>query len=263
MQCGVPLRLSPVSNRRMTSANGLPTSADGWAFFLDVDGTLIDIAPTPDAAVIPADLPDMLMRLSTRAGGGLALVSGRPIESLDRFFAPARLPSAGIHGAEMRLADGSERTPDGVDLDAVKERMADLAARHPGLLVEPKSVSITIHYRARPELGAAIEAEIRALVAGNSTLAVQAGKMMVEVRPAGADKGTALRRFMATPPFAGRRPLAIGDDLSDEHMFAVAKDMGGLAVRVGTDARETAASAHFDDSRSVRSWLSNLAETPK
>jgi trehalose 6-phosphate phosphatase len=247
----------------MNSTSDLPTSADGWAFFLDFDGTLIDIAPTPEAVVVPSDLPGALMRLAARAGGALALVSGRPMASLDRFLAPARLPSAGIHGAEMRLPDGSEESLTGVDLAAVQKRMAELVARHPELLVEEKSVSATIHFRAKPELGAEIEAAMRAVVADDPRLAVQPGKMMVEVHVAGADKGRALERFMARPPFAGRRPLAVGDDLTDEHMFQVATGMGGLAVRVGADDRETAATVHLDGTPSVRAWLSNLAGYPK
>ncbi len=251
------------SNHRMSLASELPASPDGWAFFLDFDGTLIDIAPTPEAVVIPPGLADMLTRLASRADGALALVSGRPMASLDRFLAPARLPSAGIHGAEMRFADGHEEALTGVDLAAVRRRMAELVARHPQLLVEEKSVSTTIHFRARPDLGDEVEAAVRASVAGDPRLAVQPGKMMVEVHVAGADKGAALTRFMAGPPFAGRRPLAVGDDLTDEHMFRIATGMGGLAVRVGADDRETAATVGLADTLSVRAWLSNLAGDPK
>ena len=247
----------------MTDTSSLPDSPDGWAFFLDVDGTLIDIAPTPEAVVIPPALPGLLTRLSARAGGALALVSGRPIASLDRFFAPARLPSAGIHGAEMRLPDGREETRAAPELEAVRDRIAAFAARHPELLVEQKSVSITVHFRARPELESTVAEAIGAIVSGIPGLALQPGKMMLEVRPEGIDKGQALARFMAMPPFAGRRPLAIGDDLTDEHMFQVAVETGGMAVRVGSDGRKTAANAGLADTRAVRAWLSNLAQDPK
>ncbi len=247
----------------MIPTNDLPASADGWAFFLDLDGTLIDIAATPEAVVIPPELAGMLMRLSERAGGALALVSGRPIASLDRFVAPALLPAAGIHGAEMRFPDGHVESRAAPELEAVRGRIAAFAAHHPELLVEQKSVSITIHYRARPELEPTVAAAIGAIVSGIPGLALQPGKMMLEVRPAGIDKGRALARFMDGPPFAGRRPLAVGDDLTDEHMFQVAVEMGGLAARVGTDDRQTAAKARFDGPQSVRSWLSNLAAKPK
>ena len=252
----------PVSNRGMIPMSELPFSADGWAFFLDFDGTLIDIAATPEAVVIPPELPGILMRLSERADGALALVSGRPIASLDRFVAPALLPSAGIHGAEIRFADGSQDNLAAPELEPVRPRLRAIAARH-DLLVEEKSVSVTVHYRSRPELGPALEAEIRATISGIPGLTVQPGKMMVEVRPDGIDKGGALRRFMEQPSFFGRRPLAVGDDLTDEHMFEVAVAMGGMAVRVGTDKRETAAMAGLDDPRSVLTWLSNLAQGPK
>ena len=247
----------------MTPTNDLPASADGWAFFLDVDGTLIDIAATPEAVTIPPELPGILARLSERADGAVALVSGRPIESLDRFFAPLRLPAAGIHGAEMRFPDGRVETSAGAELEPVLKTMRALAVQYPELLVEEKSVSATIHYRARPELGPKVAAALSLIVSGAPDLALQPGKMMLEVRPAGIDKGGALARFMAAPPFAGRRPLAVGDDLTDEHMFRVAAQMGGLAARVGHNDRETAAKARFDDPQSVRSWLSNLAEAPK
>ncbi len=246
----------------MIPTSTLPTSADGWAFFLDFDGTLIDIAATPEAVIMPPELPGLLMDLSARAGGALALVSGRPIASLDQFLAPARLPSAGIHGAETRFADGSEEKLAAPALEALRQQLRGLGARH-GLLIEEKSVSVTVHYRSHPDLGQQLEADMRAIIASSPGLELQRGKMMLEVRPAGADKGLAVGRFMEGPPFAGRRPLAVGDDLTDEYMFRVAAEMGGLAVRVGRDRRETAAAVHIDDPQSVRSWLSNLATRPK
>ena len=247
----------------MIDDSTLPTSPDPWAFFLDVDGTLIDIAPTPEAVVIPWDLPDMLARLAHRADGALAIVSGRPLVSLDRFFAPARLPAAGIHGAEMRLPDGRVEAQAAPEFEAVRSALRAIGDRHAELLVEEKSVSVTIHYRRRPELEPVVRAEIEKIIAGVSGLALQPGKMMLEVRPASADKGRALARFMQNRPFAGRRPLAVGDDLTDEHMFRIAVDMGGAAVRVGKEPRDTAATAHIADTESVRRWLSNLSRGPK
>lgn len=247
----------------MTDGADLPTTPDGWAFFLDLDGTLIDIAQTPDEVVVPPELPGTLTRLASRAGGALALVSGRTIGTLDRLLAPARLPAAGIHGAEMRFADGGRQTLAPPVLDAVRLYLSELAARHPELLVEDKTVAIAVHYRPRPELRAELEAALAAIVSADPGLDLQPGKMVFEVRPAGADKGLALARFLETPPFAGRRPLAVGDDLSDEHMFRVAADRGGLAVRVGADHRETAAAACLNDTQSLRSWLSTLAADPR
>jgi trehalose 6-phosphate phosphatase len=247
----------------MSDDSGLPSSPDPWAFFLDVDGTLIDIAPTPEAVVIPPDLPDMLARLAHRAHGALAIVSGRPLDSLDRFFAPAHLPAAGIHGAEMRFPDGSIEAQAAPELESVRGALRAIGGRHPELLVEEKSVSVTIHYRLRPELEPVVRAEIERIIAGVPGLALQPGKMMLEVRPASADKGRALARFMQARPFVGRRPLAVGDDLTDEHMFRIAVELGGLAVRVGREPRDTAATAHVADTESVRRWLSNLTRGPK
>ena len=246
----------------MTLPNDLPASPDGWAFFLDFDGTLADIAQTPESVVVPPELPDLLVRLSARAGGALALVSGRPMESLDRFLAPLQLPSAGIHGAELRFGDGRVEMAAAPQIEAVRGRLSALGVSH-GLLIEEKSVSVTVHYRTRPDLRPVLEAEIRAIIAGNPDLVLQPGKMMLEVHPAGANKGRALARFMEEAPFAGRRPLAVGDDLTDEQMFRTAVDMGGLAVRVGSEERETAATIRISDTRTVRSWLSNLAAAPK
>jgi len=246
----------------MTARSDLPTTPDGWAFFLDLDGTLIDIAETPGEVVVPPELPGTLTRLAARAGGALALVSGRTIATLDHLLAPARLPAAGIHGAEMRFADGGQQTLAPPGLDAVRLLLSDLAARHPELLVEDKVVAIAVHYRLRPELRAELAAALAAIVSADAGLHLQPGKMVFEVRPAGADKGLALARFLETPPFAGRRPLAIGDDLSDEHMFRVAADRGGLAVRVGADHRETAATICINNTQSIRAWLSTLAAGP-
>jgi len=240
----------------------LPASLHACAFFLDVDGTLIDIAETPDGVVVPADLPDILTALAKKTGDAVALVSGRTIAALDRLLAPARLPAAGIHGAEMRLANGAAETQSAADLNSVRDGLRDLAARHPELLVEDKGAAIAVHYRAAPALGPYVEEALRSLVAGKGRLRLQPGKMVFEVRPASADKGGALARFMETPPFSGRAPVAIGDDLTDEHMFQIARNRGGLAVRVGEDDRETAADAGLATPTAVRAWLRVLTSAP-
>ena len=237
----------------------LPQSPDGWAFFLDVDGTLIDIAATPDAVVVPPDLPDTLTRLLERSGGAAALVSGRAITAIDRLVAPAKLPAVGVHGAEIRFADGRRTEIAGSRaLDAFRVDIAALAARHPRLIVEDKGGAITVHFRAEPKLADVVEATVRRAVSGDDAWAVQPGKMLIEIRPAGATKGRAIEALMDGPPFRGRRPLAIGDDFTDESMFAVAERLGGLAVRVDTDGRETIASVALDDPRATRAWLKRL-----
>ena len=234
-------------------------SPDGWAFFLDVDGTLIDLAETPDGVVVPPDLPAMLDRLAERAGGAVAIVSGRAIAALDRLLAPAHLAAAGAHGAELRLAGGAVETVAGPALDGVRTRLAALAARHPKLLVEDKGVAIAVHYRADPQLGPVIGSALDEIVASHDGLHVQPGKMVFEVRPAGVDKGRAVATLMQTAPFAGRRPLAIGDDLTDETMLAAARRLGGMGVWVGATMPPGGADARLDGPESVRRWLRKLA----
>ncbi len=243
----------------MNSSPALPAPLEACAFFLDLDGTLIDIAETPDGVVVPPDLPGLLSALAERTGGAVALVSGRTIAALDRLVAPAHLPAAGVHGAEMRFADGTEATLAADHMDAVRAGLAKMAADHPELLIEDKGAAVAVHYRARPALGADVEAALGALIAGNEHLRLQPGKMVYEVRPAGADKGRALARFMETPPFAGRTPVAVGDDLTDEHMLQVAHQLGGLAVGVGN--RETTATMRLANPESVREWLQSLTST--
>ena len=251
-----------MAEKRAANA-ALPISPDGLAFFLDVDGTLIDIADTPDAVAVPAELPGVLAELSTRTGGAVALVSGRAIATLDRLFSPARLRAAGVHGAEIRPADGKTETVAGPGLDSVRPQLVALGRRHPRLLIEDKGPAIAVHYRADPDLATAVEAALREMVAGHDDLHVQPSKMVFEVRPAGVDKGRALETFMQTPPFAGRLPLAVGDDLTDESMFAAARRLGGMAVKVGAGSGDSAADARLDDPDAVRAWLATLVAAPR
>ena len=238
----------------------LPEITEGWAFFLDVDGTLIDIAPTPDAVIVPPGLPGMLESLLAKTGGALALLTGRSIETIDRLFAPARLPIGAIHGAEIRFADGEVlATSAAPALAGIRTRLADFVAARPGMLLEDKGSAVAVHYRAVPELHDAIEAEIRsAVAAADHGLAVQPGKMVFEIRPAGANKGEALVRFMSRTAFAGRRPIAVGDDLTDETMFATALRLGGYASRVGMAANSSSATMDFSNPSEVRNWISRI-----
>lgn len=241
----------------MTDA--LPRRAEGWAFFLDFDGTLVDLAERPDGVSVPADLPGLLSRLADRAGGALAVVSGRTIESLDWLLAPARLATAGVHGAEVRLPDGQRLAVATPDLTRARRFLLDFAAAHPGLLADDKGLAIALHYRSAPHLAAAAIAAAEAAAADSQgALSVQHGKMVVEVRPAGADKGRALATLMKHAPFAGRRPIAIGDDVTDDAMFAAARALGGIGLRVGPANEPTAASLHLADPAAVRGWLGSL-----
>ena len=238
----------------------LPTSPDGFAFFLDVDGTLIEIAPTPDSVVVPPGLPGVLTRLRDATGGALALLTGRDMATVDRLFAPAKLPVGAVHGTMLRFASGETvMPPPDPALAAIRARLAAFVAAHPGALLEEKASAVAVHYRAAPDLHNAVEAAVkRAVGAAGGGLAVQPGKLVFEIRPASADKGRALATFMGHPEFAGRRPLAIGDDLTDESMFVAAVERGGRAMRVGAGPFESIAPTEFGNPEAVRRWLTSL-----
>lgn len=206
------------------------------ALFLDFDGTLVDIAPDPGAVVVPSSLVPTLTALQDYLGGAVAVVSGRPIREIDSFLAPLRLPVAGVHGAERRAADGALDHLPGRPLEIVEATADALAARHPGLLVEHKATSVALHYRQAPELeGACIEA-MQEAVARSPGLGLLRGKMVVEAKPCGASKGSAIEAYLNEPPFAGRTPVFIGDDVTDEAGFEVVQRLGGLGVKVGEGA---------------------------
>lgn len=227
------------------------------ALFLDVDGTLLEIANHPDAVRVPGDLRDVLARLARRFGGAVALVSGRSIANIDALFAPLRLPSAGIHGLERRGADAVLYSGHvGPLLSPLRAPLAEFVRAHPGLLLEDKGQSLALHFRNAPACGPTAEALLRALIGpGPSPLELKRGKMVLEVKPGSIDKGTAIAAFMGEPPFAGRRPVFIGDDVTDEDGFVVVNALGGLSIRVGSAEAESAALLRLADEAAVRSLL--------
>lgn len=231
------------------------------AFFLDVDGTLIDIAPRPDAVVVPNGLPDTLSALAARAEGALALVSGRSLASLDDLFGAGRFAAAGVHGADIRLSAGrpSERAP-GLD-EALRRDLSTTAAEFDGVLAEDKENAVAIHYRARPEIAPVLKRALVEVIGRRQGIEIMPGHCVFEVRRQGIDKGAAVGRFMASAPFAGRRPVFIGDDVTDEAGFRAVNSAGGIAVAVGTP-RE-GAQALLPDPRSVRALLTHLAAEPR
>lgn len=238
-------------------AERLCRCAHASALFLDVDGTLLDIPTTPDAVVVPAALRAALARLAVRLDGALALVSGRPIADLDQLFAPLRLAAAGGHGAQWRLARNApiESTPgDGLP-EALRETLVALARRHPGVLVEDKGHSIALHYRSAPAARDALEEALAALLATPAArgLCVLPGKMVFEVLAGGFDKAQAVQRFVAVPPFTGRTPVFIGDDVTDAPALALMPQLGGLALAIGWPL--PGAHAVFDDAAAVRAAL--------
>jgi trehalose 6-phosphate phosphatase len=243
---------------------GVLPSLKGWALFLDFDGTLIDIADSPDAVVVPSDLPRLLQALHEQAGGAVGVVTGRSIDTVDDFLAPLTLPVAGIHGAEMRFADGQIRSAsENPALKAIGLDLRALVDENAGLLLEDKGRALAVHYRQKPELGEMVEAHVRGIIDRmeeglGEGLDIQPGKMVVEIRPAGINKGRAVEIFLEQAPFAGRRPLVIGDDWTDEAAFRVANKRGGRSIRVGRDERPTEASEKLSDPQAVRDWLARL-----
>ncbi len=233
------------------------TADASLALFLDVDGTLLEIAPTPNAVVVPDSLKELLASLSVRLDGALALVSGRSIVTLDRLFAPLRLAAAGIHGSERREASGCVVRPrvDLVRFAAAREALAAWTSRHPGTLLEDKGSALALHYRLAPNLEDEAHREAQlALERLGGTHELQRGKSVVELRPAGHSKGSAISAFLRDAPFLGRLPVFIGDDVTDEAGFAIVNKLGGMSIRVGPTAA-TAAAHRLDGVDEVIAWL--------
>jgi trehalose 6-phosphate phosphatase len=203
------------------------------ALFLDFDGTMVDLAPQPNAVHVPQPFISVLRDLNDYLQGAVAVISGRPIEQIDAFLQPLRLGVAGVHGAERRGADGRVHLLNTHPLDQVEEAACALAARHPGLLVEKKRGSVALHYRQRPELEDLCLGAMRRAVEESPGLTLLRGKMVVEAKPGGASKGRAIEDFLAEPPFAGRKPVFIGDDITDEVGFSSVQRLGGLGIKVG------------------------------
>jgi trehalose 6-phosphate phosphatase len=231
-----------------------PFLLEGAALFLDFDGTLVELAEAPDSIAVPSGLPALLGALSERLSGRIAILSGRSITDLDRYIVDARLALSGSHGLELRHADGTLVAPaPPPSLDEARGEIARFAGRVPGLLAEDKPASVALHFRQAPEREAEVERFMTQLATATG-LGLQRGKMVVELRPAGADKGDALRTLMAEPDFAGARPVFVGDDLTDEHGFTAAAAMGGAGILVGAP-RDTAAHYRLDGVKAVADWL--------
>jgi trehalose 6-phosphate phosphatase len=227
------------------------------ALFLDFDGTIVDIAPQPGAVVVPRGLVDVLGSLAERLGGGIALISGRPIEQIDGFLRPLQLPAAGVHGLERRGADGAVTLLSTHPLQHVQEAATSLAARFPQLLVESKRGSVALHYRQAPELAALCLETMQAAVAQSPGLTLLPGKMVLEAKPGGASKAVAIEAFMKEAPFAGRRPVFVGDDFTDEVGFSLVQRLGGMGVKVGEGA--SVAWHRLPSPASLRSQLGQAA----
>lgn len=231
----------------------------GASLFLDFDGTLVDLAPTPDGVIVGEHLRDLLATLSDRLGGRIAILSGRSVAEIAAFLHPVAIAIGGSHGLELRRIDGGHDAPDRPDgLDGVIDRMKAFAADWPGVLVEEKPLGAALHYRGAPEAEAACR-RLAHEAAELTGLALQPGKMVFELKPEGGDKGRALGLFMADPLFQGTRPIFLGDDLTDEPGFAAAAAAGGAGILIG-EPRETAATWRLDGVEAVLAWLADEAE---
>jgi trehalose 6-phosphate phosphatase len=237
-----------------------PTEVRGLALFLDMDGVLAPLAPTPDEVVPDPRRTAILRRLVPALDGRLAIISGRTLSEIDRITDGASPSASGVHGLTIRRRDGSVATR-AAD-PAVRSVVAAFdafAATRPGVIVEDKSVSAGLHYRGAPDAAEDAEQLARKL-ADETGLAIQPGELVFEVKTPGTDKGTALTAFMAEPPFAGGTPVMFGDDLTDEHAFRAAEALGGFGVLVGP-MRETAARYRLAGVPEVLDWLEAVAAT--
>src|ERR1700736_4070698 len=232
------------------------------AILLDIDGTLLDLAPTPREVWVPPGLSKTLNRLLMRTSGALALVSGRSLNDIDLIFAPEQFPAVGGHGAEMRVSIEEESVATHAPpLDKeLKRRLAAIAKLSPGILLEDKGYSLALHYRLAPHAEKAIYEAVSLIRADlpNAPIEVLPGKQVCEIKHSGFNKASGVKELMTRAPFRGRRPFFIGDDVTDESVFAIMPDLAGLAFSVGRRARGVA--GHFDAPSDVREFLAHLLD---
>jgi trehalose 6-phosphate phosphatase len=237
----------------------IPAPSTRWCLFLDVDGTLLDLAETPSDVIVDLSLKSLLTAVSSRLAGALALVSGRSIETMDALFAPLVLPAAGLHGVERRSASGELFGDQSTD-EALTDAHAALTAfveTHPNTLLEDKGRALALHYRLAPEFEmSARQAAINAARSLGAAYHVQEGKMVLEIKPRGSTKGSAVQAFMQEPPFAGRLPVFVGDDLTDQAGFRVVEALGGISIAVG---HRVQGQWRLENPAAVRHWLASIA----
>jgi len=236
-----------------------PRLSRDCGFFLDLDGTLLDITDHPGMVRTDGELLRLLKALRGAAGGALALISGRPVADIDRLLADSGFCVAGQHGAERRDFSGTMHRHDvpRAALEEARRRFGLMAMKHPSLVLEDKGVNLALHFRSAPELRAEMQDAVRSLASElGGEFEVQFGKMVVELRPTGKDKGVAIAEFLEEAPFRGRLPVFVGDDLTDEFGFELINRVGGHSVKVGED--ESAARWRLPDSAAVRAWLADF-----
>jgi trehalose 6-phosphate phosphatase len=239
--------------------DSVPPPRCDWALFLDVDGTMIDFASNPQAVEVSPDLAPRLDRLARRFGGALALVSGRSLSDLDRLFRPFRFAAAGVHGAERRDAQGRLHYSglSREDLEPARGELERFAASHPGVLLEDKGRGLVLHFRQAPHAERDVREVVdRILASLPAGAGVQAGHYVLEIKGDASSKRAAVEAFMREPPFAGRVPVYLGDDLTDLGALAYVDAAGGHAIFVGREARP--GWSLLSGPSAVREWLRRL-----
>ena len=250
MGADAPHMPSPVS--------GLSIDPTACAFFFDFDGVIADIAPTPDAVHVPDERAGIIRRTRETAGNALALVSGREIDDIRSVYPAYEGAASGGHGAETDWPDGTResREADPAAIEAVQQRLQALAGEREGFLFETKRLGGVLHFRADPSLEPVARREVEALIADHPGMELQPAKMAFEIKPEGFSKGSVIRAFMEREPFAGRTPLYVGDDVTDEAAFAVVNEMNGYSVKVGMEPTVARHRARTPDE--LFDWLGGL-----
>lgn len=250
------------ANRASVNARTPPMPHMDWAWFFDIDGTLVEIASSPASVVVHRELPHLIAQLHFLSGGAVSLITGRAVADVDQFLPMPGISVAGQHGLELRTADGTFIPPSSVDthLHDVRAALEDAVTRHPGLLLEFKGESIALHYRNAPRLAGYAHRLMRSLRERHAPdFAIRKGKRVVELTHHTADKGVALRKLMKTEPFKGRIPVFLGDDVTDESGFATVNELCGISVKVGPGP--TLARWRLGDVTAVREWLRSGMES--
>jgi len=241
----------------------VPAPRPDWAYFFDIDGTLVDLGDDPGGVRLDRDLRALIEALHTLTGGAVALISGRDIPDIDALMEGVRLPAAGQHGNERRDAAGriTHHAVPTAQLDWAHDQLAAAAATRPGLVLQHKGMSLALHYRRAPQLGGYVHRLVRSLLPRlGKAYCIQGGKRIVELKPAGKDKGVAVVEFMAEEPFRGRTAVFVGDDLTDEYGFTTVNRLKGYSIKVGPGP--TAARFRLRNVAAVRAWLEQAVSAP-
>jgi trehalose 6-phosphate phosphatase len=238
-----------------------PLPQPDWAWFLDLDGTLLE----PHAVVIPVNLVPTLVALRSAAQGALAVISGRPVQHVLDLLEPLRLAAAGLHGLERVTPDGRRHRPAQPlpPVGTLRRQLQDIVEQFPQTELENKGPVLAVHFRHTPEIADRLRRAVRTVAARNRGIEVLEGKQVFELRPAGQHKGLPVDEFMAIAPFLGRKPVFIGDDRTDEDGFRAVLALGGLAIRVGPCSWPSLAQYGFDTPTALRLWLAEAAELLK